>query len=134
MAPARQPTGTAQLDDALAAIVDRAAQIAGADVVVIRLADERGGLVAHAVHAVSESARAELESSRIELDTLADEAPAVTELPPPLRLAAERLSMVTILLLGASHAGLIESDLDGADCKSKTVGSRWCTARAVVNR
>jgi serine phosphatase RsbU (regulator of sigma subunit) len=112
MAPARQPTGTAQLDDALAAIVDRAAQIAGADVVVIRLADERGGLVAHAVHAVSESARAELESSRIELDTLADEAPAVTELPPPLRLAAERLSAVGVLQLPVRENGDIVGSVE----------------------
>ena len=112
MAPARQPTGTAQLDDALAAIVDRAAQIAGADVVVVRLADEQGGLVAHAVHAVSESARAELESSRIELDALADEAPAVTELPPPLRLAAERLSAVGVLQLPVRENGDIVGSIE----------------------
>jgi len=105
MAAARQPTGTAQLDDALAAIVDRAAQIADADVVVVRLADERGGLVAHAVHAVSESARAELESSRIELDTLAGEAPAIADLPLPLRLAAERLSAVGVLQLPVRENG-----------------------------
>ena len=105
MAAARQPTGSAQLDEALAAIVDRAAQIAGADVVVVRLADERGGLVAHAVHAVSESARAELESSRIELDALAAETSAIAELPPPLRLAAERLSAVGVLQLPVRENG-----------------------------
>jgi serine phosphatase RsbU (regulator of sigma subunit) len=106
MAPARQPTGTAQLDDALAAIVDRAAQIADADVVVVRLADEQGGLVAHAVHAGSEAMRAELESSRIELDALAgDESPAAEELPAPLRLAAERLSAVGVLQLPVRDNG-----------------------------
>ena len=113
MAPARQPTGTAQLDDALAAIVDRAAHIAGADVVVIRLADEQGGLVAHAVHAVSESARAELESSRIELDALGtDEAPATAELPTPLRLAAERLSAVGVLQLPVRENGDIVGSVE----------------------
>jgi serine phosphatase RsbU (regulator of sigma subunit) len=106
MAAARQPTGTAQLDDALAAIVDRAARIADADVVVVRLADERGGLVAHAVHAVSESVRAELESSRIELDTLGrGETPAADELPQPLRLAAERLPAVGVLQLPVRENG-----------------------------
>ena len=63
---AREPTGVTDLDAALAAIVERAARLAGADIVVARLADETGGLVAHAVHAGSESVRAELEGSRID--------------------------------------------------------------------
>ena len=54
-----QETGTAELDRALAAIVERTAELAGAEVVVARLVDERGALVAHAVHAASESVRAE---------------------------------------------------------------------------
>jgi serine phosphatase RsbU (regulator of sigma subunit) len=112
MAPARQPTGTAQLDDALAAIVDRAAQVADADVVVVRLTDDRGGLVAHAVHAVSESVRAELESSRIELDTLAGESPAADELPQPLKLAAERLSAVGVLQLPVRENGNVVGSVE----------------------
>ena len=113
MAAARQPTGTAQLDDALAAIVDRAAQIADADVVVVRLADERGGLVAHAVHAVSESVRAELESSRIELDALAgEETPTAEELPQQLRLAAERLSAVGVLQLPVRENGNVVGSVE----------------------
>jgi len=62
MAVARQQTGTAELDEALSSIAGRAADLAKADVVVVRLADEHGMLVAHAVHSVSESVRAELES------------------------------------------------------------------------
>jgi hypothetical protein len=63
---AREPTGVATLDEALVSIAARAAELTEADLVVVRLADESGGLVAHAVHARSESLRAELEGSRIE--------------------------------------------------------------------
>ena len=106
MAPARQQNGTAELDEALSAIVDRAADLADADVVVVRLADERGGLVAHAVHAASESVRAELESSRIELDALStEEGLSVRELPAPLRGAAERLAAVGVLQLPVRENG-----------------------------
>jgi hypothetical protein len=84
MAIARE-TGTVELDRALGAIVERTAELAGADVVVARLADERGALIAHAVHAASESVRAELESSRIEADAISvEEQPGVEHLPRPL--------------------------------------------------
>ena len=100
MAVARQQTGTAELEEALSSIAGRAADLAEADVVVVRLADEHGMLVAHAVYSVSESVRAELESSRIELDALsAGEDPETGALAPPLRLAAERLSAVGVLQL-----------------------------------
>jgi hypothetical protein len=39
---AREPTGVTDLDGALAAIVERAAELAGADIVVARLVDETG--------------------------------------------------------------------------------------------
>ncbi len=106
MAVARQQTGTVELDEALSAIAGRAADLAQADVVVVRLADEQGVLVAHAVHSVSESVRAELESSRIELDALStEEAPELETLAGPLRLAAERLSAVGVLQLPVRENG-----------------------------
>ncbi|TML55956.1 MAG: GAF domain-containing protein [Actinobacteria bacterium] len=108
MAVARQQTGTAELDEALSSIAGRAADLAKADVVVVRLADEHGMLVAHAVHSVSESVRAELESSRIELDALsAGEDPETGALAPPLRLAAERLSAVGVLQLPVRENGAV---------------------------
>jgi serine phosphatase RsbU (regulator of sigma subunit) len=106
MAVARQQTGTVELDEALGAIAGRAAELADADVVVVRLVDETGVLVAHAVHSVSESVRAELESSRIGLDALSpEEEPEHGELPAPLRHAAERLSAVGVLQLPVRENG-----------------------------
>ena len=58
MIAARETTGVSNLDATLTAIVERAARLAEADVVIARIADESGGLVAHAVHARSESVRA----------------------------------------------------------------------------
>ena len=70
MIAARETTGVSNLDATLTAIVERAARLAEADVVIARIADESGGLVAHAVHARSESVRAELEGSRIDVDSV----------------------------------------------------------------
>jgi len=95
---AREPTGVSTLDEALASIAARAAELTEADLVVVRLADESGGLVAHAVHASSESLRAELEGSRIE-SALLEERPELENLPRSLRRAAERLSAADILQL-----------------------------------
>jgi serine phosphatase RsbU (regulator of sigma subunit) len=135
MAAARQPTGTDQLDEALAAIVDRAAQIADADVVVVRLADERGGLVAHAVHAASESVRAELESSRIDLGGLPEggEASSAGELPPPLRLAAERLSAVGVLQLPVRENGDVVGSIELMRRRSEFDERQVGLARAIAD-
>ncbi|MGZ4256339.1 MAG: SpoIIE family protein phosphatase [Gaiellaceae bacterium] len=95
---AREPTGVATLDEALASIAARAAELTDADVVVVRLADESGGLIAHAVHAGSESLRAELEGSRID-SVPPDERQELEDLPRSLRRAAERLSAAGILQL-----------------------------------
>ena len=51
MAVARETTGVEGLESALSAIVERTAEVAGADVVVARLRDDSGGLTARAVHA-----------------------------------------------------------------------------------
>ncbi|HVD49975.1 MAG TPA: hypothetical protein VNB50_08150, partial [Gaiellaceae bacterium] len=61
---ARESTGVSGLDGALAEIVARTAEVAEADVVVARLADDSGGVAARAVHATSAALRAELEGSR----------------------------------------------------------------------
>ena len=98
MTVAREPTGVATLDEALASIAARAAELTEADLVVVRLADESGGLVAHAVHARSESLRAELEGSRIDSAPL-EERPELEDLPRSLRRAAERLSAAGVLQL-----------------------------------
>src|SRR5919206_4930690 len=87
---AREPTGVSDLDATLTAIVERAARLAEADLVIARIADESGGLVAHAVHARSESVRAELEGSRLDAAAAPQgEQAGIDELPRGLRDAAE---------------------------------------------
>jgi serine phosphatase RsbU (regulator of sigma subunit) len=103
----RETSGITDLDAALAAIVERAGRLTDADIVIARLADESGGLVAHAVHARSESVRAELEGSRIEAGTAASEQIGVEELPRPLRLAAERIAAVGVLRLPVRDNGVV---------------------------
>ena len=100
MAVAGQTREAAALDGVLAEIVERTAALAGADVVVARLADEPGGwLVARAVHASSASLRAELEGSRLGPGaTPAGERDELLQLPRPLRVAADRLGASAGLL------------------------------------
>ncbi|HEY6836500.1 MAG TPA: SpoIIE family protein phosphatase [Gaiellaceae bacterium] len=102
MVAARETTEINDLDAALAAIVERAGLLADADVVIARLADESGGLVAHAVHARSESVRAELEGSRIDAKAALGD-----ELPRPLRVAAERVAAVGVLRLPVQDDGTV---------------------------
>jgi serine phosphatase RsbU (regulator of sigma subunit) len=105
---AREPTGVTDLDATLTAIVERAARLAGADVVIARIADESGGLVAHAVHARSESVRAELEGSRIDAESAPiEEQAGVEELPRPLQLAAERVAAVGVLRVPVRDNGSV---------------------------
>ena len=113
MAVARETAGVGALESALAAIVERAAEVAGADVVVARLRDDSGGLTAHAVHASSAALRAELEGSRLGPEEVAADArdePA--QLPPPVRRVAERLGARGVLLLpvldGVAVVGSLE--------------------------
>jgi serine phosphatase RsbU (regulator of sigma subunit) len=110
---ARETTGASDLDATLTAIVERAARLAGADVVIARLADESGGLVAHAVHARSESVRAELEGSRIEAAAApAAEDASLEELPRELRAAAERIAAVGVLRLPVRDDGSVVGSVE----------------------
>jgi serine phosphatase RsbU (regulator of sigma subunit) len=105
---AREPTGIGDLDSTLTAIVERAARLADADVVIARLADESGGLVAHAVHARSESVRAELEGSRVDSASAPeDEQAGLDDLPRGLRDTAERVAAVDALRLPVRENGLL---------------------------
>jgi serine phosphatase RsbU (regulator of sigma subunit) len=100
MAVAREPTRVAGLDEALTAIAARAAEVAGADVVVARLADDSGGVTARAVHAASAALRAELEGSRLGPGAVpAEERDELEQLSQPLRGLAERLGAAGVLQL-----------------------------------
>src|ERR671937_365897 len=134
MAIAREPTGTAELDETLAGIVQRAAELAEADVVVARLADESGALVAHAVHTGSEAVRAELESSRIPPEAApAEEQQDLELLPAQLRLAAERISAVGVLQLPVRDNGDLVGSLELLRTRSG-FGERQCElARAAAD-
>src|SRR5919204_328661 len=109
MAVARE--SVAGLDEALAAIVQRAAEVAQADVVVARLADESGGVTARAVHAASAALRAELEGSRLAAGAVpADERDDLPALSGPLRRLAEQFGGVLQLPVrdGAAVVGSLE--------------------------
>ncbi len=113
MATTKEPTGVTGLDEALAAIVERTAALAEADVVVARLTDENGSLTAHAVHAPSESIRAELEGSRIDADEVSVEEHSDLELlPRTLSHAAERISAVGVLRLPVRDDGALVGSLE----------------------
>jgi len=100
VATTRESTGIAGLDETLGAIVQRAAELGEADVVVARLADENGTLTARAVYAPSESIRAELEGSRIDAAAVSlEEHSELDLLPKSLQLAAERVAAVGVLHL-----------------------------------
>jgi len=100
MAVAREISGVGGLESALSTIVERTAEIAGADIVVARLLDESGGLTARAVHAASAALRAELEGSRLDPDAVAaDENGEPAQLPAPLRRIADRLGARDVLQL-----------------------------------
>jgi len=111
MAVTRGPAGVVGLDEALAAIVKRAAEVARADVVVARLADDSGGVTARAVHAASAALRAELEGSRLGPGAVpAEERGEAAQLSGPLRRLAEQYGGVLQLPVrhGPSVVGSLE--------------------------
>jgi serine phosphatase RsbU (regulator of sigma subunit) len=113
MAVVRDTSGAAGLDEALAEIVERAAEVAGADVVVARLGDEAGGLTARAVHASSPALQAELEGSRISAGSVpAEERDELLQLPRPLRRVAEQLGATAVLQLPIHAGGAVIGSLE----------------------
>src|SRR5262245_5938347 len=113
MAVAREISGVGGLDSALVTIVERTAEIAGADIVVARLLDNSGGLTARAVHATSAALRAELEGSRLDPDAVAaGENGEPPQLPPPLRRIAERLGARDVLQLPVLDGGALVGSLE----------------------
>jgi len=100
MAVARDISDVAGLDQALAEIVEQAALLTEADVVVARLRSDGAGLIARAVHASSAALQAELEGSRISADSIsADGADDLVQLSRPLRLVADKLGATAVLQL-----------------------------------
>src|ERR671930_669041 len=131
---AREPTGVSELDATLTAIVERAARLAGAEVVIARLADETGGHVAHAVHARSESVRAELEASRIDAASVpAEEEPGLEELPQALRLAAERVGAVDVVRLPVRDNGSVVGSVELMRTRTEFDEVQLALARAAAD-
>lgn len=113
MAVVRDTSGAAGLDEALAEIVERTAEVATADVVVARLADEAGGLTARAVHASSAALQAELEGSRISAGSVpSEERDELLQLPRALRRVAEQLGAGAVLQLPVRAAGVVIGSLE----------------------
>jgi hypothetical protein len=100
MAVTRDTSGAAGLDQALVEIVERTAELSEADVVVARLSDAAGGLIARAVHATSAALQAELEGSRISAGSVPDEEhEELLQLPLQLQRLAEQLGANAVLQL-----------------------------------
>jgi serine phosphatase RsbU (regulator of sigma subunit) len=113
MAVVRDTSGAAGLDEALAEIVERTAELVGADIVVARLGDEAGGLTARAVHANSPALQAQLEGSRISAGSVpAEERDELLQLPRTLRRVAEQLGAGAVLQLPVRAAGDVIGSLE----------------------
>jgi serine phosphatase RsbU (regulator of sigma subunit) len=113
MAVTREPSGVASLDEALTAIVQRAAEVTQADVVVARLADDSGGVTARAVHAESAALRAELESSRLGPGAVpAEERDQLAQLSGAPRRVAEQFGAAGVLQLPVRDGPAVVGSLE----------------------
>ena len=113
MAVVKDTSEATGLDQALAEIVEHAAGLAEADVVVARLGDTGGGLIARAVYASSPSLQAELEGSRISAGSVpSDENDEVLQLPRPLRRVADQLGATAVLQLPVLSRGAVVGSLE----------------------
>jgi serine phosphatase RsbU (regulator of sigma subunit) len=131
---ARESTGASDLDATLTAIVERAARLAGADVVIARLADESGGLVAHAVHARSESVRAELEGSRLDPASAPElEESGLDALPRALLETAGRVAAVDALRLPVQENGSLIGSVELMRSRSEFDELQVALARAAAD-
>ncbi len=109
----------ASLDEALADIVRGAGMLAGADLVVARVAGGPGrDLVAHAVHAERQALAAELEGSRVEAEAIGTEERAFSAgngdrpAPPALRRAASTAQADVVLLIPVVREGVPAASLE----------------------
>ncbi len=90
----------ARLGDVLRAVVQAAAGLTGADVVLARIADaERRDLVVRAVAGPSAALAVELEGGRLPLDELSAGEVELEEAPEPLARLAERLQAESALVV-----------------------------------
>ena len=103
----------ARLGDVLRAVVQAAAGLTGADVVLARIADaERRDLVVRAVAGPSAALAVELEGGRLPLDELPAGEVELDEAPEPLARLAERLeaesALVVPVVVGEEVLGSVE--------------------------
>ncbi|TMK78443.1 MAG: GAF domain-containing protein [Actinobacteria bacterium] len=105
-AAGRRAADERNLGEALRGLGEAAAQATGADVAVIRVADEAGLLAARAIVARSEALGAELEGSSFPVaDLPPGEAVSGNELPEAVRRAAKRARAADALILPARVDG-----------------------------
>ena len=134
MAVVRDTSGAAGLDEALAEIVERTAELVAADVVVARLGDEAGGLTARAVHATSPALRAELEGSRISAGSVpTEERDELLQLPRTVRRVAEQLWRGRGAAAACSRSGRRDR-VARADAPSRALRRARARARAHGSR
>jgi serine phosphatase RsbU (regulator of sigma subunit) len=102
------------LAEAMQIVAEAAARAAGAEVVLVRVADEaRTSLTACAVATSSSAVGAELEGSRLPLaDVPAHEASDADRLPDSVRRTAERVGAGSILLIPVEVDGRLEGSVE----------------------
>jgi serine phosphatase RsbU (regulator of sigma subunit) len=113
MAVSGETRDLAGLDEALAAIAARAAEVTGADVAVVRLVDGSADAIARAVHADSAALRAELEGSRLSAALVPAEPLANRgELPAALLRVADQLGADGALQLPVREGNAVVGSLE----------------------
>ncbi|MDX6407579.1 MAG: hypothetical protein QOE13_650 [Gaiellaceae bacterium] len=104
----------ASLTEAMQTVAEAAARAAGAEVVVVRVADDaRASLNACAVATSSAAVAAELEGSRLPIgDVPEHEVADLAELPETVRRAAERVRASAVLLIPIRIDGQVEGSVE----------------------
>jgi GAF domain-containing protein len=100
-AAGRRAADGKDLDEALQGLAEAISEMVGADAVVIRVADESGGLTARTVVARSEALAAELAGSSFPAAELTDDVGTGDRLPEAVRRAVRRARASDALLLPA---------------------------------
>jgi GAF domain-containing protein len=107
----RRAAEESDLDDALRALGEAAAEATGAEAAVIRIAGEDGMLDARSVVSRSEVLAAELAGSTFPLAELAGDECTGEQLPDAVRRAARRARATDVVLLTARGAGKVLGSL-----------------------